>query len=275
MIAIVLGATGFVGRHVVEELVLRGHQVTAVARNGKLLEECYRLSKSVRTIACDLYQNPPSSPRQLFGDADVIVDLVWPGLPNYSGQFHIEDNFRLSYQMLKSFASDDFRDIVVAGTCYEYGMQYGPLSTKHDVRPVTAYGVAKDCLRQSLVSLQNEIPFRLRWCRLFYLYGDGQNSGSLLPQLHAAIADGKSRFDMSGGEQLRDFLPVEAAAVQIADKAELQGTDGVFNVCSGRPISVRRLIEEAIAESGGDIELNLGHYPYPTYEPMSFWGEPN
>lgn len=52
--------------------------------------------------------------------------------------------------------------------------------------------------------------------------------------------------------------------------AELQG---IMNCCSGRPISVRRLVEEHIARRGTDIGLELGYYPYPEYEPMAFWGD--
>ena len=49
---------------------------------------------------------------------------------------------------------------------------------------------------------------------------------------------------------------------------------GAVNICSGKPISVRRLVEQWLDENNYKIELNLGHYPYPDYEPMAFWGEP-
>jgi dTDP-6-deoxy-L-talose 4-dehydrogenase (NAD+) len=32
-------------------------------------------------------------------------------------------------------------------------------------------------------------------------------------------------------------------------------------------------VEGWIAENGWEIALNLGHYPYPDYEPMAFWGD--
>jgi dTDP-6-deoxy-L-talose 4-dehydrogenase (NAD+) len=78
---------------------------------------------------------------------------------------------------------------------------------------------------------------------------------------------------MSAGEQLRDYLPVEEVARAIVFLAGRQGNPGCINVCAGKPISVRTLVEGWIAENGWEIALNLGHYPYPDYEPMAFWGD--
>ena len=76
---------------------------------------------------------------------------------------------------------------------------------------------------------------------------------------------------MSGGEQLRDYLPIEDIVEQLADLYE-SGRCGTYNICSGKPISVRRLVEKRVKERGSNIKLNLGYYPYPDYEPMEFWG---
>jgi dTDP-6-deoxy-L-talose 4-dehydrogenase (NAD+) len=139
--------------------------------------------------------------------------------------------------------------------------------------PVTAYGKAKDALRTALQLRHDEHPFRLTWARLFYLHGPGQTSGSLIPQLEAAIARGDAAFDISGGEQQRDYLPVEEAARWLAVLA-LNGRDnGIVNVCSGQPVRVRDLVAAAASARGSSIHLNLGHFPYPEYEPMAFWGD--
>ena len=48
---------------------------------------------------------------------------------------------------------------------------------------------------------------------------------------------------------------------------------GVINCSSGKPTSVRKLVEMYIDKEGYSIELNLGHYSYPDYEPLAFWGD--
>jgi nucleoside-diphosphate-sugar epimerase len=72
---------------------------------------------------------------------------------------------------------------------------------------------------------------------------------------------------------VRDYLPVAQAASYLVALAMGDRDNGVVNVCSGEPISVRKLVEGWIKDNGWSIKLNLGHYPYPDYEPMEFWGD--
>lgn len=78
---------------------------------------------------------------------------------------------------------------------------------------------------------------------------------------------------MSGGEQLRDYLPVTEVALKLVALALQPADHGVLNLCSGQPVSVRSLVEGWIAENNWAIELELGHLPYPDHEPMAFWGD--
>jgi len=105
------------------------------------------------------------------------------------------------------------------------------------------------------------------------MYGQGQSNTSLFTKLKEAVVRGDKVFNMSGGEQLRDYLPVGEIARQIVRLAMLKRDIGVVNICSGEPVSVRKLVERWLHENNWKIELNLGHYPYPDYEPMAFWGD--
>ncbi len=165
--------------------------------------------------------------------------------------------------------------LVVTGTCFEYGMQSGPLSEELETKPSNPYGFAKDSLRKQLGYLQQKSSFNFTWARLFYLYGDGQPNSSLLPQLKAAVKSKASHFNMSGGAQLRDYLAVQVVAEYLVLLAFSQKNLGVLNVSSGCPISVRDLVEKWIKEYNFNIELNLGVYSYPDYEPLAFWGVNN
>lgn len=270
MRVVVTGATGFVGRHVVNGLLDRGHDITAVARNPPGAD-AQAWGDSVNFVACDVHDDSVDQV-SLLGVPDVLVHLAWPGLPNYKDLFHFEHNLPAAYRFIKQMVMAGTPQVLVTGTCFEYGLQSGPLSEDTPPLPSNPYGLAKNNLRLYLEALQGVHPFVLQWARLFYLHGPGQNPASVLAQLDAAIDAGQPHFNMSGGEQLRDYLPVEEAAGYLVNLIEHADFAGIMNCCSGRPVSIRRLVEQRIAQRGAEIALNLGHFPYPDYEPMAFWG---
>ena len=166
-------------------------------------------------------------------------------------------------------------NLFVAGTCFEYGLQFGPLSEDSPALPSNPYGFAKDALHRQLEFMQKTERFSLIWGRLFYMYGNAQFGSAIYQQLSNAIKRGETVFNMSGGEQLRDYLPVEEVGRLIAKLAMLQSDLGCVNICSGTPISVRILVERWIKENNWNVKLNFGYYPYPSHEPMAFWGQPD
>lgn len=265
----VTGASGFIGRHVLVELESRSVAATVVLRPASPAAPSLARHAVVRM---DL-QNPPPDAFERMGSPDVLIHLAWGGLPNYKSLQHFEQELPAQYQFLKGLVDSGLKNLVVTGTCFEYGMQSGPLREDSETRPANPYGLAKDTLRRQLEYLKNDRSFRLTWARLFYVYGDGQAENSLLPQLRGAVERGDTVFNMSGGEQLRDYLPIAEVAKCLVSLAMGNGDNGVVNVCSGKPISVRKLVEGWVEENDWPIKLKLGHYPYPDYEPMAFWGE--
>ena len=269
----VTGASGFIGRHVLAELIRRGISPTLLLRPGTALPPHAEACKLVRVELAA----PGDQAFDAAGRPDVLIHLAWGGLPNYRSLHHFEQEAPLHYRWLKGLVGAGLQHLVAAGTCFEYGMQSGALDEEMALQPANPYGFAKDMLRRQLTCLQSEQAFGLTWARLFYLYGEGQAANSLWPLLQAAAARGDTDFPMSGGEQLRDYLPVAEAArclVELAiSRTTPQRGNGIVNVCSGRPVSVRGLVEGWIADNSWSIQPRLGHFPYPDYEPMAFWGD--
>lgn len=270
MKVLVTGATGFVGRHLVEALLARGCQVRAVARRVEPAKALPWFDR-VEFVAADVHLKELDVAALVEG-VDALAHLAWPGLPNYQALFHFEHNLMADYQFIKQAVLAGVGQVLVTGTCFEYGLQSGPLDEQTAPQPANPYGLAKNTLRLFLEHLQREHPFTLQWARLFYLHGDGQNPNSLLAALDRAIDAQAPVFDMSGGEQLRDYLAIETASAYLAGLLSRRDFNGVVNCSSGEPVSVRALVEARLRERGAAIRLNLGHYPYPTHEPMAFWG---
>ncbi len=264
----VIGANGFIGRHVLAELKRRSIDFVPVdlcpPNEGSL--------SSTPWIQLDIHQ-PPEKAFDVIGRPDACIHLAWGGLPNYKSLHHFEKELPGQYRFLSALVRGGLSSLVVSGTCFEYGMKTGALREDLVCQPSNPYGFAKDTLRRQLQFLRENTPFALSWARLFYVYGEGQSSKSLWPLLKQAAERGDAVFPMSGGEQVRDYLPIETVTEHLVSFALAKADIGIVNICSGKPIRVRELVEEWIAENGWKIALDLGHYPYPDYEPMEFWGD--
>ena len=268
---LVTGATGFVGQHVINELLKYDHQIIAAVRNKNSLTH---LPGTIKTIELDL-DNLESNKNYFSetGNPDLLIHLAWQGLPNYKESFHIEKNLPSHSAFLKNMVNNGLQNLVVTGTCFEYGIKDGSLSEDMKSDPQNPYAIAKDQLGKFLEKLQQQNPVTLKWIRLFYMYGKGQNPNSLLSQLESALQKGDAVFNMSGGEQLRDYLPIETAAEYIVKIALQNKINGIINCCSGVPIKVKTFAENYLEKNKKKINLNLGYYPYPDYEAMAFWGD--
>jgi len=279
----VTGAGGFIGRHVLAELGQRDLRGTVILRQGSAAPPQASGHSVVHADFSQAGDEPAAETFAAAGRPDVLIHLAWGGLPNYRSLHHFEQEVPLHYRWIKGWVGAGLQQVLVTGTCFEYGDQNGPLHEALPAQPSNPYGFAKDQLRRQLTYLQASHVFGLTWARLFYIFGEGQSANSLWPLLRAAVARGDAEFPMSGGEQLRDYLPVAEVARRIVDLAlgalpdsGTTGTGaghGIVNICSGEPVSVRRLVEGWIADSGWTIRPKLGHYPYPDYEPMAFWGD--
>ncbi len=268
---LITGATGFIGSHLIHEIIKYKHNIIATGTRPENVLEADWL-KDVDYIQADL-NDKNKDWFSYFNRPDILIHLAWQGLPNYKEMFHLDNNLYNNYYFLRNIIDNGLKNVVVAGTCFEYGMQEGALKEDLETKPNNPYALAKDCLRKFLTELQNKKSFDLKWIRLFYVYGKGQNPSSLLSQLDKAISHGETVFNMSEGKQLRDYLPINIMVEYILKISLQNKVSGIVNCCSGKPISIIQLVEDYLYENNKQIKLNLGYYPYPEYEPMKFWGD--
>ena len=271
---LVTGATGFVGNQVISQLVTNyNHEIIATAiETESIVKERFFWFSKVKYVCQNLDENNINF-FELFYKPDLVIHLSWAGLPNYQELFHIEKNLMSNYFFIKNLVENGIKEVVCIGTCFEYGLQNGCLKEDSVTEPSTMYGLAKDTLRKFIEKLQLKHQFGFNWLRLFYPYGKGQSPKSLLSQLELTIKNNEKVFNMSGGEQLRDYLTIEKVAEYIIKSSLQTNYNGIINICSGNPISVRKFVENYLEENNFKLELNLGYYPYPDYEPFAFWGD--
>jgi nucleoside-diphosphate-sugar epimerase len=254
-----LGSEGFIGRALQREA-------------GEPQLHCWSHRLSEPEGHFDLLD--PSSWQQLLNCQPThVILLSWPGLPNYHESFHINRNLPACLKLIEQLVAAGLQRLVVAGTCYEYGLQNGPLKEDQFTDPVNCYAIAKDSLRRVIAFLYPQKDWKWCWARIFYPFGYGQNPNSLLPSLVNAINAGEESFPMGSGRQLRDFIDVQEVARQLLTLALHQDAAGIYNVGSGIPRSVLEIAEEGVATHGGTIQLKRGVYADRSDEPLAFWAQ--
>ena len=205
---LISGATGFIGSNLIDGLLVDGrHEIIATSRNQKKAKT-FNWFERVEYIPYDLDDDSDNNLYEMFFKPDTVIHLAWDGLPNYNALIHIEKNLFNNYRFIKNLIKNGLKDITIAGTCFEYGIQNGCLSENIKTNPSNSYAISKDALHKFIIQLKKEYYFDYRWVRLFYMYGGGQSEYSLISLLDKAIKNGDKEFNMSGGEQLRDFLHI-------------------------------------------------------------------
>ncbi len=268
---LVTGATGFIGQSLIGALLGKNHDIVALARN---LEKAKQASwyKHVRFVSLDIenFTDHEISPLQSWPDA--VIHLAWPGLPNYCQTFHCEQTLINQMRFLRLLIEGNLNHLIVAGTCFEYGLHEGAVREQDTAKPVTFYGLAKLSLYRYIELLCKQQDVLLQWPRLFYIYSDQPAPNSLFWHLNHAINTQQKVFNMSGGQQWLDYQTIEQTIDKIITLMEHKACTNITNISSGKPTLLYDLVRAHAKKYHFDITFNTGYYPYREYEPMQFWG---
>jgi nucleoside-diphosphate-sugar epimerase len=262
------GATGFVGRQVLRHLNAAGYTVRAVVRAGSHLEDT---AESFETL--DMFRETVDWWTHTCDGMDTVIHAAWyakPGLYLQSPENMtcLEGTLALA----RGCANAGVRRFVGIGTCFEYDLSSDVLSVDTPLRPASVYAGAKAAAFYTLTHWLPAQGVRFAWCRLFYLYGEGEAEGRLVPYLHARLSTGEP-VELNSGEQIRDYLDVREAGRLIAHAA-VSDDEGPINVCSGVSTTVRELAERVADKYGRRDLLKFGARPRDPLDPPCVLGRP-
>jgi dTDP-6-deoxy-L-talose 4-dehydrogenase (NAD+) len=270
------GATGFVGRHVLRHLRRRRVPVRVVVRRGSEhrleglegLEGAEGLERVI--VTDDLFAEDAAWWRACCADVDTVLHAAWFAEPGRYLQ--APENLAClqgTLQLARGAADAGLRRFVGVGTCFEYdlaqGTPPGHFSVNTPLRPTTTYAACKASAFLTLSSWLKTKSIEFLWCRLFYLYGEGEDARRLVPYLRARLSAGEAA-ELTSGTQVRDFLDVDVAASLLVDAA-IGSAQGARNVCSGEGITVRALAEQIADDYGRRDLLRFGARPDNLVDP--------
>ena len=261
------GGSGFIGKEVIKFLLKKNYTIINLYNKNK----CN--IPNVKNIKFN-YKSKKNSFDYLL-KPDALIHLAWSDLDDHNSKKHL-DNLKYHLTFLKKLCDCKIKKIFVMGTCSEYGVtNNGCLKENVKTKPSNNYAIAKDNLRKKIFKYIEDRNLKtiVTWGRLFYIYGENQPFKTLYGQFLYAIKKKQKKFNMSPGNQYRDYLHVNTVAKYVSLLTLFNKKNSIFNICSGKPKKLFKIVSEWKYKHKAKINLNLGYYNYSNKEPLHFWGD--
>jgi UDP-glucose 4-epimerase len=244
--ALVLGASGFIGRWVARALHQAGAQVTALVRDpvaaARILKQWEVKADLIEGDLADLSQLPALIDRAA---PDITFNLAGYGIDRTerSGQLLRTINAELPGVVAGALSRHPARwegcRLIHTGSALEYGEVGGRLEESGPVNPTTPYGITKLKGTEAVERAAISTGLPAMTARLFTVYGPGEHDGRLVPTLVAAAQHGHE-VDLSLGTQRRDFTYVEDVAEGLLRLGWVRSQPvQTVNVSTGELLTVR------------------------------------
>lgn len=249
---LVTGATGFVGRQLLEPLRQSGAVVFATARRD-----------APGIFACNLFDLGQARALLRQTRPDTLLHAAW--YVEHGKFWTAPENAawgEASLALAHAFRDQGGTRFLGLGTCAEYATAPpgdAPWQESRAIAPETPYGQAKAALWAALEAMGDPRRFETAWARLFHLFGPGEPAPRLVPSIIAAIRQG-APARIASGTPVRDFASTWHVGRALAALAGSAAT-GAFNVGAGQGITIRALAERVAAGLGRPELLAVGALP--------------
>jgi nucleoside-diphosphate-sugar epimerase len=259
---LVTGASGFVGTAAVTALRAAGADVVATSRRRP------EVDGPVDWRPVDLLDTAATQQLVLDVRPDTVLHLAWT--VEHGMFWTTSDNLNwvaASLQLARAAADHGVRRFIGTGTCYEYAWPPNAPCNEHatPVVPSLLYGISKDATRRVVEAFCQTRGIDFAWARLFFLYGQGEGAGRLVPSISRSLA-ARQPARCSSGRAIRDFMDVRDVGAALAALA-LSNVTGPINVASGQAVAVSKVAQLLGTIAGRPDLIHLGSLPDRADEP--------
>lgn len=262
---LITGGNGYIGRHVAEYAKQFG-KVT--------VSDIQPLSKNQNSfLKLDLLKScEDKNLYKILGEPDCIIHLAWRNGFDHKAKSHLED-LPYHYSFLKNMIDSGCKSISIMGSMHEIGYFYGEVRNDTPCNPLSLYGIAKNALRQAVMTYCEGKDVSLKWLRAFYVTGDDRNNNSVFSKILKLSEEGKKTFPFTSGLNKYDFLDINLLAKYVVKAAIQTKIEGIINLCSGEPVSLKEKVKDFILKNSLDIEPVYGAFPSRNYDSPAIWGD--
>jgi len=257
MKVLVLGGNGFIGSHVVDQLLAEGHTVRVFDRS----HEKYRSSDPRVDYCLGRFDDVPALAESLEG-VDVVYHLISTTVPSTSNKdpvADVESNLQGTLRLLNLIRDSSVSRLVFmssGGTVYGIPATI-PIPEDHPLRPLCSYGIVKVAIENYLHMYSVLYGLNAVILRASNPYGERQgHSGvqGIIGTVFSRILAGRPIEIWGDGSVVRDYIYAHDLA-SLCVVAGASDVGGVFNAGSGSGVSINELIDKIIAVSGREVEV--------------------
>lgn len=263
MKVVVTGASGYIGRHVVDALIKMHHEVIAVDMINK------GINTDATFLSLDIFSDDIYNK---LGRPDACIHMAWKDGFNHASDAHM-GMLSKHYAFIKNMIDGGVKYLSVMGTMHEIGYYEGCVDENTPTNPLSMYGIAKNALREASLLLAEKSNTSLMWLRAYYILGDDSNNNSIFTKITQMEHEGKASFPFVSGKNKYDFIHVDELAKQIATASTQSEITGIINCCSGKPVSLADKVNEFIEKNHYSIRPDYGKFPERPYDSPAIWGD--
>ncbi|MBU1148729.1 NAD-dependent epimerase/dehydratase family protein [Patescibacteria group bacterium] len=260
---VVTGGAGFIGSHIVDGLVEKGHQITVIDDLSSGLQE--NINEKAEFSQLDIANKEAISKLFAENSYDLVVHAAAQKNVRYSvddPQFDAQVNIIGALNILEACRKNGVGKFIFLSTG---GAIYGdteqrPTEESHPANPISPYGIAKLAVEKYLhyYQVQYQLPYLV--LRLANVYGprqDPKGEAGVVAIFFEKILAGEQPVINGDGQQTRDYVYV-GDVVEAVLKGIASSKSGIYNVGRAEEISVNQLFSQIVEISEKDIEEKHG-----------------
>lgn len=236
---LIIGGTGFIGKNLILRLKNKNFKIFSLS---KKLNYSFFKRKNIKQISCDITKIKDIEKKLKKENFDYIVNLG--GYIDHKKKIKtILTHFNGVKNLVKFFEKKKFKLFIQIGTSLEYGNVKSPQIESNNCTPKSNYGLAKLNASKIFFKINEKKFFPFVILRLYQVYGPYQKDLRLLPFVIKSCLASK-KFKTTSGNQYRDFVHVDDLNDLIIKIINSNIKNEIFNVGSGKPIKIRKLIKK-------------------------------
>ena len=263
---LVTGACGFIGSHLVEKLVKRGHNVSAFtfynARgfNGWIDNLDKRIIKSINIISGDIRDQDFLVNHSKKKDAILhLAALIGIPYSYHAPKSYIDTNVTGTYNVLNASKINNIPKTIVTSTSEVYGTAKSiPITETHSLNAQSPYAASKIGADQLALSFYRSFKLPVTIIRPFNAFGPRQSTRAIIPTIITQILSKNKNIKLGNLSPTRDFTFVEDTAESFIQALKSKKVDGeTINIGNNFEISIKQIIKIMREDFGYNFNVIL------------------